>query len=99
MSRPIAVTVLHRKLLQIMAALTAPTSVALTCRVEEPSTASITDFDRTIRSPHRRARAASAAALIDQTVSRCGFCLINDDRRRYERTRRDDNFALQFFQP
>ena len=37
---------LHDWLLQIVGALTAPTSLALTCRAEEPSTASRTDIDR-----------------------------------------------------
>jgi hypothetical protein len=37
---------LHDWLLQIVGALTAPTSVALMCRVEEASTASEADFQR-----------------------------------------------------
>src|SRR6266481_5589581 len=36
---------LHRSLLRIMGALVAPISMALTCRVEEPSTASTADVE------------------------------------------------------
>ena len=36
---------LHAWLLRIVGAPTAPTSMALTCRVEEPSTASIAEVD------------------------------------------------------
>ena len=56
---------LHGSLLWIVGALTAPTSVALTCRVEEPSTASIGDICIAtniivIRSLGRRGQAAGA---------------------------------------
>src|SRR5580693_10571864 len=41
MSRPMVVIACMTWLLRIVGALTAPTSMALTCRVEEPSTASV----------------------------------------------------------
>src|SRR5277367_6797424 len=44
MSRPMVVIACMTWLLRIVGALTAPTSMALTCRVEEPSTASISDM-------------------------------------------------------
>src|SRR5580700_1059954 len=53
MSRPMVVIACMTWLLRIVGALTAPTSMALTCRVEEPSTASIGDL-----SPCHRTRNA-----------------------------------------
>src|SRR4029077_10791586 len=43
----------------IVVALTAPTSMALACPVEEPSTASEPEVTGVIRSPRQRVRAAS----------------------------------------
>src|SRR5580704_2419955 len=72
MSRPMVVIACMTWLLRIVGALTAPTSMALTCRVEEPSTASITDLSTSYLVPDYDETAAALNTIaqldLDETL-------------------------------